>query len=115
MIGTLFVVCYSIPVVMAIVSPIFVAFIIIQKYYMALSRQLKRMVSTSTSFITSSLTESYNGATTIRAFHLENSFIEENDQKIGTVQKFTYSEYVTNVWLFSRLALLSSMVIYLSY
>jgi len=110
-IGTLFVICYSAPVVVALIAPLLVIFYFIQRSYMTVSRQLKRMVSISRSPINSSLTESFNGATTIRAYKLESRFIEENNHHIETSQKYSYPEITSNSWLFSRLEMICSLVI----
>ena len=77
---------------------------------MAVSRQLKRMVSVTRSPINSSLTESYGGAPTIRAFKMEDSFIQENAERVEANQKCYYPEVASNSWLFSRLEMLANLV-----
>lgn len=109
-VGTVFVICYSVPLVIVVVIPLFCVFFFIQRAYIRVSRQLTRMVSTSRSPINSSLTETYNGAATIRAFRSEENFIEENDNRIETSQQFYYPEIVSNSWLLIRLQLISIMV-----
>ena len=77
---------------------------------MAVSRQLKRMVSITQSPINSSLTESYSGAATIRAYSAEDSFIEENALRVEANQKCYYPEVVSSSWLFSRLQMIANLV-----
>lgn len=110
-IGTLFVVCYASPIIIALVVPLIFLFFFIQNSYLAVSRQLKRMVSVTRSPINSSLTESYNGSPTIRAFKMENAFIEENNNRIEVSQQCYYPEIASNSWLFSRLEILANLVI----
>ena len=43
--GTLFVVCFATPIIIAIVIPLIIIFFFIQSSYLATSRQLKRMIS----------------------------------------------------------------------
>jgi ATP-binding cassette subfamily C (CFTR/MRP) protein 1 len=109
-VGTLFVICYSAPLAIALVAPLLVIFFIIQRSYISVSRQLKRLVSVSRSPINSSLTETYIGAATIRAYKLEESYISENDQRIETSQKFSYPEIASNSWLLSRIVIMGNLV-----
>jgi len=108
--GTLFAVCYSAPIIMAVVFPLLVAYFFVQRSFRRVSRQLKRMISISISPINSSLTETYQGASTIRAFNLERKFIEDNNQRIDSYLKFSYPGIAASTWLCNRLELLSSMV-----
>ncbi len=66
-------------------------------------RQLKRMVSVTRSPVNSSLTESFSGAATIRAFQMQDIFTMNNDDKIEFNQRFYYPEVVSASWLFCRL------------
>jgi len=110
--GTLFVVCYSAPIVLAVVAPLFGIFIFIQRYYILVSRQFKRMVSITASKVNSCITETYSGATTIRAFQLEDKFIEDNGNHIEENQKYAYPEIASDSWLYSGMELISSLVRY---
>ena len=84
--------------------------LILQNSYLAVSRQLKRMVSITRSPMNSSLTESYSGAATIRAYSMEDNFIEENAYRVEANQKCYYPEVASNSWLFSRLEMLANLV-----
>ena len=105
--GTLFVVCYATPIIIAIVIPLIAVFFFVQTSYLATSRQLKRMINVTRSPINSSLTESFSGATTIRAYQMQESFIHVNEARIEEHQKCYYPEIVSNSWLFSRLEALA--------
>lgn len=72
-------ICYASPIIIAFVIPLVGIFLLIQTSYLAASRQLKRLVSVTRSPINSNLTESLSGASTIRAFGVEESFIHKND------------------------------------
>ena len=68
------------------------------------------MVSITRSPINSSLTESYSGAATIRAYKMEDVFIDENAFRVEANQKCYYPEVASNSWLFSRLEMLANLV-----
>ena len=64
--GSVFVICYANPTIVAANIPMIIVFFVVQSWYLNVSRQLKRMVSVTRSPINSSLTESFSGAPTIR-------------------------------------------------
>ena len=101
--GTLFILIYSSPILIVIIIPLMGFLGVVQARYLAASRQVKRMVSVTRSPINSSLTESFSGAATIKAFKMEDWFVKANEDKIELNQKFYYPEVVSGSWLFSRL------------
>ena len=72
------------------------------------------MVSVTRSPVNSSLTESFSGAATIRAFRAQERFTHYNDGKIEANQKFYYPEVVSASWLFCRLEGLANVLIVLA-
>ena len=70
------------------------------------------MINIARSPINSSLTESFSGATTIRAYKMEENFIQVNERRIEDHQICYYPEIVSNSWLFSRLEILARYKIY---
>ena len=105
--GTLFVVCYATPIIIAIVIPLIFVFFFIQTSYLSTSRQLKRMLNVARSPINSNLTESFSGSPTIRAYQMQGYFIKVNETRIEEHQICSYPEIVSNSWLFSRLEALA--------
>ena len=55
----------------------------------------------------SSLTESFSGSPTIRAYQMQGYFIKVNETRIEEHQMCSYPEIVSNSWLFSRLEALA--------
>ena len=80
--GIVFVLVFVSPVILAIIVPVVIYFIFMRALYLKSARQLKRMMATNRSPMNSHLEETLSGANTIRAFHFEDSFIDENEGKV---------------------------------
>lgn len=62
-----------------------------QRFYVATSRQLKRLQSKTRSPIYSHFSETISGATVIRAYCAEKSFIKTSNDRINLNQRFQYA------------------------
>ncbi|XP_046388377.1 multidrug resistance-associated protein 1-like isoform X2 [Ischnura elegans] len=111
---TLFVISYSTPIFVAVIIPIGILYYIIQRFYIATSRQLKRLSSVSRSPIFSHFGESLNGVSTIRAFSVQHRFIKENEKIVDYHQSFQYPYCIANRWLAVRLEMIGNLVILFS-
>nr|CAB3219626.1 multidrug resistance-associated protein 1-like [Phallusia mammillata] len=109
--GTFAVIIYSTPLFAVVIVPLLLLYYFIQRFYVRTSRQLKRLESISRSPIYSHFGESLAGATTIRAYGLQQNFIWENEVKIDTNQMSYYPIVVSNRWLGLRLELVGNCVI----
>ena len=78
---------------------------------MATARQVKRLESITRSPIYSQFSETITGATTIRAFSVKNTFIEENQKKIDDNQACYYPSYTSSRWLSVRLETTGNLII----
>ncbi|XP_049867758.1 multidrug resistance-associated protein 1 isoform X3 [Pectinophora gossypiella] len=110
--GTLFVISLSTPIFMAVILPIGVVYYIIQRFYVATSRQLKRLESVSRSPIYSHFGESITGASTIRAYNVANRFIEESERGVDHNQSCYYPSCIANRWLAVRLEMIGNLIIF---
>lgn len=116
MIATLVVISYSTPIFISVIVPIGVIYYFIQRFYVATSRQLKRLESVSRSPIYSHFGESitgiyffifynynnynnycyYLGAQTIRAFNVQERFIYESERRVDFNQMCYYPGIISN-------------------
>ncbi|KAJ2942611.1 hypothetical protein O0L34_g11142 [Tuta absoluta] len=110
--GTLFVISLSTPIFMAVILPIGVVYYLIQRFYVATSRQLKRLESVSRSPIYSHFGESITGASTIRAYGVTQRFIEESEYKVDHNQCCYYPSCIANRWLAVRLEMIGNLIIF---
>jgi len=110
MIGTIFVISYSTPVFLAVLLPIALTYFFTQRFYVATSRQLKRIESVKRSPIYNHFFESINGASTIRAFGYKDKFIEENIRKVDIDQSAWFPALCSNRWLAMRIELCGNFI-----
>lgn len=69
-----------------------------QRFYVASSRQLKRLESVSRSPVYSHFNETLLGVSIIRAFEEQERFIRQSDLKVDENQKAYYPSIVANRW-----------------
>lgn len=96
MFGTIVVVSYSSQWFIAVIVPIGILYYFIQRFYVATSRQLKRIESVSRSPIYSHFGETVTGASTIRAYQAQQRFIDESEAKLDMNQICYYPSLIAN-------------------
>ena len=102
---------FALPWFIAVIVPLAVVYYLVQKIYVAVARQVKRMESVTRSPIYSHFGETLTGATTIRASDRTQDFVEENETRIDRNQLCYYPSYVANRWLSVRLECLGNIII----
>ncbi|CAG7784814.1 unnamed protein product [Allacma fusca] len=112
--GTVFIMCFSTPIVTIGLIPIIAVFFMLQKFYIATSRQLKRLESISRSPIYSHFGETVAGVASIRAFKDEERFIWDSEDKMEQNQACQYCIAVANRWLSMRLEITSFTLVFLA-
>ncbi|KAJ6639011.1 Multidrug resistance-associated protein 1, partial [Pseudolycoriella hygida] len=93
------------------VIPIAFLYYMLQRIYIAASRQLKRLSSVTRSPIYSHFGETLQGAHTIRAFAAQKRFIEESDERVDWNQASQFANIVANRWLGIRLEIVGTLII----
>ncbi|XP_011049414.1 PREDICTED: multidrug resistance-associated protein 1 isoform X2 [Acromyrmex echinatior] len=111
-IATLFVISYSTPIFIVVILPIGAIYYFIQRFYVATSRQLKRLESVSRSPIYSHFSESVTGAQIIRAYGVQEQFIHESENRVDFNQVCYFPSIIANRWLAVRLEMVGNLIIF---
>lgn len=109
--ATLALISYSTPAFMALIIPITLMYIFIQRYYLRTSRELKRLDSVSRSPIYAHFQESLGGISTIRAYRQQDRFELENEWRVDNNLKAYFPSISANRWLAVRLEFIGAIVI----
>ncbi|XP_075974897.1 multidrug resistance-associated protein 1-like isoform X2 [Anticarsia gemmatalis] len=109
--GTIFVVSYSTPMFLVVILPIGILYYVIQRFYVPTSRQLMRIKSVARSPILSHFNESILGATSIRAFGVQDRFVTDFQEKVDDFQAGFYLSAVADRWLAIRLNALGNFIL----
>ncbi|KAM9344970.1 ATP-binding cassette sub-family C member 2 [Symphorus nematophorus] len=110
--GTLFVICLATPLFTIIIIPLALVYYFVQRFYVATSRQLRRLDSVSRSPIYSHFSETVSGLSVIRAYGHQERFLKHNEITIDGNLKSVYPWIVSNRWLAIRLEFLGNLVVF---
>ncbi|XP_060771637.1 ATP-binding cassette sub-family C member 2-like [Neoarius graeffei] len=110
--GTLFVICLATPLFTAVIVPLTLVYYFVQRFYVATSRQLRRLDSVSRSPIYSHFGETVAGLSVIRAYRHQERFLEHNKVTIDNNLKSVYPWIISNRWLAIRLEFLGYLVVF---
>uniref|UniRef100_A0A669DWJ6 Canalicular multispecific organic anion transporter 1 n=1 Tax=Oreochromis niloticus TaxID=8128 RepID=A0A669DWJ6_ORENI len=112
--GTLFVICLATPFFAIVIIPLAVIYFFVQRFYVATSRQLRRLDSVSRSPIYSHFGETVSGLSVIRAYKHQDRFLKHNEVTIDENLKSVYPWIVSNRWLAIRLEFVGNLVVFFS-
>ncbi|XP_062976293.1 ATP-binding cassette sub-family C member 3 [Elgaria multicarinata webbii] len=110
--STMIVIIASTPLFAVVIVPLAVLYFFAQRFYVATSRQLKRLESVSRSPVYSHFSETVTGASVIRAYRREKSFVYISDTKVNDNQKSYYPGIVSNRWLGVRVEFVGNCVVF---
>ncbi|XP_065055747.1 multidrug resistance-associated protein 1-like [Rhopilema esculentum] len=113
-VSVIFTISYSTPLFVIALVPLTVIYIATQRFYVASSRQLKRIESVKRSPIYNHFFESINGVSTIRAQQQQQRFIEESEFRIDDNQAAYAPSMYSNRWLAVRLEFVGNTLILFS-
>ncbi|CAL8146547.1 unnamed protein product [Orchesella dallaii] len=110
--ATLVVISVSTPVFALVIPPVGLLYYFVQRFYIATSRQLKRLESVTRSPIYSHFGETISGASTIRAFKQQARFVEEMERRVDHNLRSYYCSVSSNRWLQVRLETVGNSVVF---
>ncbi|NWQ61769.1 MRP1 protein, partial [Neopipo cinnamomea] len=110
-IGACIIILLATPIAAVIIPPLGLVYLFVQRFYVATSRQLKRLESVSRSPVYSHFNETLLGVSVIRAFEEQKRFIKQNDMKVDENQKAYYPSIVANRWLAVRLEYVGNFIV----
>ncbi|KZV80265.1 multidrug resistance-associated ABC transporter [Exidia glandulosa HHB12029] len=109
--GIVAVICTSFPLFLVSLPPIAYVYHMVMTYYLATSRELKRLDAVSRSPIFSWFSESLGGLSTIRAFGQQSIFTANIERLVDRNQECYILSISVNRWLAIRLELLGAAII----
>ncbi|XP_007561242.1 canalicular multispecific organic anion transporter 2 [Poecilia formosa] len=99
------------PMFLIVIAPLMVFYWWVQRFYVATSRQLKRLESVSRSPIYSHFSETITGSSVIRAYGRHTAFVLMSDMKVDENQKSYYPGIVSNRWLGVRIEFIGNCIV----
>ncbi|XP_071062931.1 LOW QUALITY PROTEIN: ATP-binding cassette sub-family C member 3 [Pseudochaenichthys georgianus] len=109
--STLIVIISTTPIFAVVIAPLAFIYIFVQRFYVATSRQLKRLESVSRSPIYSHFSETVTGTSVIRAYGRHSAFVLMSDMKVDENQKCYYPGIVSNRWLGVRIEFIGNCIV----
>ncbi|NXJ75097.1 MRP1 protein, partial [Trogon melanurus] len=111
-IGTILVITSASPLFIVVVIPLGYFYFTVQRYYIASSRQIRRLAGASHSPVISHFSETLVGRSTIRAFGHQERFIRKNNDVVYENLVYFYNNVISNRWLAVRLEFLGSLMVF---
>ncbi|XP_068126625.1 ATP-binding cassette sub-family C member 2-like [Hyperolius riggenbachi] len=110
--GTILVIVCATPLFLVAIVPLGFFYLLIQRYYISSSRQIRRLDGASRSPILSHFSETLAGASTIRAYGHQERFIGENKDTVNENMVCYYNNVISNRWLAVRLEFLGNLMVF---
>ncbi|KAK5851307.1 hypothetical protein PBY51_002110 [Eleginops maclovinus] len=110
-VSTMIVIISSTPIFATVIGPLAIIYIFVQRFYVATSRQLKRLESVSRSPIYSHFSETVTGTSVIRAYGRNSAFVLMSDMKVDENQRSYYPGIVSNRWLGVRIEFIGNCIV----
>ncbi|NXU37523.1 MRP1 protein, partial [Drymodes brunneopygia] len=111
-IGTVLVITSASPLFIVVVIPLGYFYFTIQRYYIASSRQIRRLAGASQAPVISHFSETLAGRSTIRAFGHQERFIRKNNDVVYENLVCFYNNLISNRWLSVRLEFLGNLMVF---
>ncbi|CAN9508890.1 unnamed protein product [Ophioblennius macclurei] len=109
--STMIVIISTTPIFAVVIVPLMFVYVFVQRFYVATSRQLKRLESVSRSPIYSHFSETITGCSVIRAYGRHSAFVLMSDFRVDENQKSYYPGIVSNRWLGVRIEFIGNCIV----
>ncbi|CAG7819757.1 unnamed protein product, partial [Allacma fusca] len=109
--GVIIVISINTPTFLLVIIPIAFVYIAVQRFYAATSRQLRRLESVSRSPIFSHFSETLAGVPTLRAFSVQDQFVETLEKHLDKNHVAYFPCVCANRWLSVLLECLGNIVV----
>lgn len=110
-VSTLLIITLTTPIFLAVALPVGILYYLIQAFYVATSRQLKRLESVTRSPIYTHFSETLSGVSTIRAYGAQQRFVLESNHRVDHNQMCYYPSTISNRWLAVRLEFCGNLIV----
>lgn len=111
LLGTIAIIGFSSPYALVAVVPLGALFAMLQRYFLATSRELKRLDALSKSPLYAHFSESLSGLSTVRAYGAGPQMCKLNQQRLDENQRAALAGFTANRWLSVRLEFLGAVLI----
>ncbi|RMZ95784.1 canalicular multispecific organic anion transporter 1 [Brachionus plicatilis] len=111
LITTAVVITLSTPLFLAVIVPISIIYVFIQRFYVVSSSKLKRLDATTRSPIYSHFGETLNGLSTINAYNAQSRFINLLEKKINENNSYFYPSMVSTRWCAVQMEIIGIILI----
>uniref|UniRef100_A0A670HUY4 Multidrug resistance-associated protein 1-like n=1 Tax=Podarcis muralis TaxID=64176 RepID=A0A670HUY4_PODMU len=113
-VGTILVIVYTSPLFILGVIPLGYLYFTVQRYYIASSRQIRRLSGATQTPIISHFSETLVGVSTIRAFGHQERFLNQNKDVVNENMVCFYNNVISSRWLAVRLEFLGNLMVFLA-
>ncbi|KAM8975402.1 multidrug resistance-associated protein 1-like [Pelodytes ibericus] len=110
--GTVLVIVFATPLFTLVIVPLAFLYLLIQRYYIASSRQIRRLDGASRSPMISHFSETLLGVSTIRAYGHQERFMSQNKDAVNENLVCYYNNVISNRWLAVRLEFLGNLMVF---
>ncbi|KAJ2681819.1 hypothetical protein H4R19_007255, partial [Coemansia spiralis] len=110
-ISSVLVIAAATPMVLLVLLPLVFAYRHTQQCYLACSREMKRLLSTTYSPIMAHFQETLGGVATVRAFGHQARFIQENERRLEANIRVNRAHCMLRKWLAVRLETMGNFIL----
>ncbi|TPX32622.1 hypothetical protein SmJEL517_g04298 [Synchytrium microbalum] len=113
MLGTIGLIAFAVPYMLILFAIIVPSYIVMQNFYSASNRELKRLESLARSPLFAQVSESLTGLPTIRAYREQTRFTTVNNNLLNEANKPTYLRTAAGCWVSIRAQCMVAVMVWL--